>query len=45
MSTPLRICLIDDDASARAALERVLLGEGYEVIGHPDGTCGLKAAL
>jgi nitrogen regulation protein NR(I) len=45
MSTPLRICLIDDDASARGALERVLLGEGYEVVSYPDGTRGLAAAL
>jgi nitrogen regulation protein NR(I) len=45
MSSPLRICLIDDDASARTALERVLLGEGYEVVSFPDGTHGLAAAL
>ncbi len=45
MSTPHRICLIDDDASARGALERVLTGEGYEVVGFPDGDRGLKAAL
>jgi len=45
MSSSLRICLIDDDASARSALERVLVGEGYEVICFPDGTHGLAAAL
>lgn len=45
MSAPLRICLIDDDASARSALERVLAGEGYEVAGYPDGKQGLAAAL
>ncbi len=45
MSSPLRICLIDDDASARIALERVLAGEGYEVVGFPDGSRGLTAAL
>jgi len=45
MSAPLRICLIDDDASARTALERVLIGEGYEVASFPDGERGLAAAL
>jgi nitrogen regulation protein NR(I) len=45
MSVPLRICLIDDDVSARAALERVLVGEGYEVASHADGERGLAAAL
>jgi nitrogen regulation protein NR(I) len=45
MSLPYRICLIDDDASARAALEQVLVAEGYEVASHPDGAAGLKAAL
>jgi nitrogen regulation protein NR(I) len=45
MSIPLRICLIDDDASAREALGRVLIGEGYEVIGYSDGESGLAAAL
>jgi nitrogen regulation protein NR(I) len=45
MSAPLRICLIDDDASARAALERVFTGEGYEVVSYPDGDRGLAAAL
>jgi nitrogen regulation protein NR(I) len=40
-----RICLIDDDVATRVSLERVLTGEGYEVIGHPDGKCGLAAAL
>jgi nitrogen regulation protein NR(I) len=45
MSSPLRVCLIDDDASARESLERVLLGEGYEVVSYPDGTHGLAAAL
>ncbi len=45
MSSPLRICLIDDDVSARESLERVLLGEGYEVASYPDGTRGLTAAL
>ena len=45
MSETLRICLIDDDAAARGALERVFLGEGYEVASHPDGDRGLAAAL
>jgi DNA-binding NtrC family response regulator len=45
VSAPLRICLIDDDASAREALERVLIGEGYEVISYPDGNRGQAAAL
>jgi nitrogen regulation protein NR(I) len=45
MSLPLRICLIDDDAPARGALERVLIGEGYEVVSYPDGDHGLAAAL
>ena len=45
MSAPYRICLIDDDASARTALEQVLTGEGYEVISYPDGKLGLAAAL
>ena len=45
MSTPLRICLIDDDASARLALERVIVTEGYEVVCYPDGNLGLTAAL
>jgi len=45
MSDALRLCLIDDDASARAALERVLTAEGYEVDSFPDGQRGLQAAL
>jgi nitrogen regulation protein NR(I) len=45
MSAPLRICLIDDDASARSALERVLTGEGYDIASYPDGNRGLAAAL
>lgn len=45
MSEPFRICLIEDDASARSALERVLTGEGHEVVSYPDGTRGLAAAL
>jgi nitrogen regulation protein NR(I) len=45
LSVSLRLCLIDDDASARAALERVLTAEGYEVVSYPDGQRGLKAAL
>ena len=45
MSAALRLCLIDDDASARGALERVLAGEGYDVVSYPDGDCGLAAAL
>ena len=45
MSSPFRVCLIDDDASARSALERVLTGEGYEVASYPDGKRGLTAAL
>jgi nitrogen regulation protein NR(I) len=45
MNDSLRLCLIEDDASARAALERVLAAEGYEVVSYPDGQRGLKAAL
>src|SRR3954467_4652618 len=45
MSNSLRICLIDDDDSARTALERVLLGEGYEVVSCGDGTRGRGVAL
>ena len=45
MSTEPRICLIDDDASARAAIERVLTIEGNEVVSYPDGQAGLDAAL
>ena len=45
MSTSMRICLIDDDASARGALERVLTGEGYEVVSEADGSRGLATAL
>jgi nitrogen regulation protein NR(I) len=45
VSASFRICLIDDDASAREALERVLTGEGYEVVSYPDGSRGLTAAL
>src|SRR5215831_2443927 len=45
MNSTLRICLIDDDASARAALERVFAAEGYEVAGFVDGKAGLAAAL
>ena len=45
MNDSLRLCLIDDDASARTALERVLTAEGYEVVSYPDGQRGLKAAL
>jgi nitrogen regulation protein NR(I) len=45
MSSPNRICLIDDDDSARAGLERVLTGEGYEVSSYADGKSGLAAAL
>ena len=45
MSEPYRICLIDDDPSARTSIERVLVAEGYEVAGYPDGSAGLTAAL
>ena len=45
MSAPFRICLIDDDASARTAIERVLVGEGHDVASFPDGSTGLTAAL
>lgn len=45
MSAPHRICLIDDDDSARSALEKVFSGEGYEVKGFSDGKGGLAAAL
>ena len=45
MSTPFRVCLIDDDAAAREALQRVLISEGYEVASQPDGKLGLAAAL
>jgi len=45
MNAASRICLIDDDASARAAIERVLTVEGHEVVSYPDGRAGLDAAL
>jgi nitrogen regulation protein NR(I) len=45
MNSVRRICLIDDDASARVALERVFAAEGYEVTGYVDGRIGLAAAL
>ena len=45
MSAPYRICLIDDDAAARTALERVFAAEGHEVVSHADGQSGLAAAL
>jgi nitrogen regulation protein NR(I) len=45
MNGPFRICLIDDDISARAGLERVLATEGYEVASHEAGDSGLAAAL
>ena len=45
MSPAPRVCLIDDDPSARSALEHVLVGEGYEVASYPDGKSGLAAAL
>lgn len=45
MNPPLRICLIEDDASARLSLERVLRREGLEIGSHPDGVSGLRAAL
>jgi nitrogen regulation protein NR(I) len=45
MSSSGRICLIEDDASARSALEHMLTAEGHEVIGYPDGETGLAAAL
>ena len=45
MSAVFRICLIDDDTSARTAIERVLTVEGHEVVSYPDGQTGLEAAL
>jgi nitrogen regulation protein NR(I) len=45
MNAVSRICLIDDDASARNAIERVLTVEGHEVVSYPDGQTGLDAAL
>jgi DNA-binding NtrC family response regulator len=45
MSAPYRICLIEDDASARSALERVLAGEGHDVRCAADGERGLDLAL
>lgn len=45
MSDVPTLCLIDDDASARSALERVLSSEGYAVSAYPDGRAGLEAAL
>ncbi|HEU5080947.1 MAG TPA: sigma-54 dependent transcriptional regulator [Opitutaceae bacterium] len=45
MSSPYRICLIDDDAAARVALERVFTAEGHEVESFSDGKLGLAAAL
>jgi nitrogen regulation protein NR(I) len=40
-----RICLIDDDASARAALQRVFTEEGHQVASYATGENGLAAAL
>lgn len=45
MSAPSRICLIDDDPSARAALEKVLSADGFEVASYADGAAGLAAAM
>ena len=45
MNGPYRICLIDDDDAARAALENVLSGEGYLIASFSDGQAGLAAAL
>ena len=45
MNAVSRVCLIDDDASARTAIERVLTVEGHEVVSYPDGQTGLDAAL
>src|SRR4051812_3619140 len=45
MSDHYRLCLIDDDASARAALQRVFTQEGYEVVSFALGETGLAAAL
>lgn len=45
MSSPLRLCLIDDDDSARAALNNVFVAEGFDVMNYPDGQTGLNAAL
>jgi DNA-binding NtrC family response regulator len=45
MNGPFRICLIDDDASARAGLERVLAAEGYEIESCAAGEPALAAAL
>jgi DNA-binding NtrC family response regulator len=45
MTSAPRICLIEDDASARVALERVFAAEGYDVTSYVDGKAGLAAAL
>ena len=45
MSAVSRLCLIDDDAAGRVAIERVLTLEGHEVAGYADGRAGLEAAL
>ena len=45
MSSVYRICLIDDDAAARKALERVISGEGHAVMSYPGGQQGLAATL
>ncbi|PTY06151.1 Fis family transcriptional regulator [Opitutaceae bacterium EW11] len=45
MSAPFRICLVDDDDSARISIERVLVSEGYAVSCHRTGESGLADAL
>ncbi len=45
MSGSYRICLIEDDAAARIALEKAFAAEGYEVRAFADGQTGLTAAL
>ena len=45
MITAPRICIIDDDASTRSALQRVFASEGFHVVTCADGRSGLKTAL
>jgi CheY-like chemotaxis protein len=45
LEQPARILVVDDHEGIRRLLERVLAGEGYEVVGLESGLAGLEAAL